>query len=315
MKKSIGIVSFTMLICTSSLYAMELVELENVSKKSLSINGYESLTENAFDMIQEQKKVFSNPVVINLAYAYLDAVHASLKLDQISRAFCALPAISKREVMSIMSIQLLHLHALVLCFPPEIVNHIIFCMLNGEKEALEYFYALPFTDAFDLYHEIKTKLADDTKPVGPLYAKSQQVRDLILKVQKKPWYYSRPIVDFENKGEIDLLSGDIKNMYLHDKQILVLPDDEHNRCTQKNLCTQALISGGLGLGSFGALSAVFGMLGACGACGTPAGIACSPFVLVTNSVASFGSGGFFFCMLYGGEGCRSLYHHSQEVTI
>src|SRR5262249_16946321 len=125
---------------------------------------------------------------------------------------------------------------------PEIVKeHIIRHMLDDEEEAVKQFYALPFTQAFSLYHGIKVKLKDGTKPVGPLFAKSEKVREFILDLQKNPWYYYQPIVNFEDKEEIDSLPEDVRNIYLQGKEIFVLPDAQHNNCVPRTLMKNSLI--------------------------------------------------------------------------
>src|SRR5260221_11257641 len=63
MKKSISVVSFIMVAYISSLHAMEL-ESQNLSKTSPSINGYGSLAEDTFDIIQEQKQRVYEPVTL-----------------------------------------------------------------------------------------------------------------------------------------------------------------------------------------------------------------------------------------------------------
>lgn len=313
MNKNISIAVFIVLTRVLSLSAME-IELTNLSKKSPSLNSYGSLTENTFDMIQNQKQMLSKLMVSNPVHAYFDELHSSLKLDQLRESFSALPEEGKCKAMKAMSTQLLYLHALALCLPPEIVrNHIVYCMLDEEKEAVEQFYDLPVLYAFDLYHEIKMGLADDTMPVGPLYAKSSQVRGLILELQKDPWYYFHSIVSPEKKEEIDAVSEDIKNMYLHDKTILVLPDDEHNECTPKKLCIVALTASSIGLGTFGIFSAFYASLGACCWCG--AKWAFSYPILPMNLSMSFAGAGIYSCLLGLCDGCCSLRHHSQEITI
>ncbi len=308
-KKSSGIISF-LVVSMMSLHAMELIDLTEVSL----IDDYGSLTKDTCDIIQQQTQTFLNPVFINPAGAYLDAIQSSLKLDQLSRSFCALSEKSKREVMRTMSLQLMYLHAITLCFPPEIVkDHIILSLLDGNTNATEQFYTMPFVQAFDLYHEIKTGLSDDRQPVGDLYAESKQVRDLVLKLQKTPWYYSQPIIDFEDNEEIGLLSGDIKNRYLGGKKILVLPDNAHNKCTPKKLCAYGWMFGGIGLGMFGCLEAIFAIVGA--VAGSGAAFACHPMSLLASGSFSVTSTLIPFCYSNVRDGCNSLHRHSQEITI
>ncbi len=309
MEKRIGIISF-LVVSIMSLHAMELIDLTELSL----IDNYGSLTKDTCDIIQQQRQTLANPVFINPAGAYLDAIQSSLKLDQLSRSFSTLSEQHKCEVMRTMSLQLLYLHAIALCFPPEIVKkHIILSLLDGNANAVEQFYTMPFVQAFDLYHEIKEGLSDDTQPVGDLYAESKHVRDLVLKLQKNSWYYAHPVINFEDNEEIGLLPGDIKSMYLGGKKILVLPDDEHNECTPKKLCISALIAGGGGLVIFGGVSAVFAIIEAC----TKSAIIgpCSPLVLGMNAGASFGVVSFSFCMLFSCGACNKLRKHSQQVII
>jgi len=307
-KKNISIVSF-IAMSMMSLHAMELIDLTQLPL----IDDYGSLTEDTFDIIQQQKQTFSNPVFINPAGAYLDAVQSSLKLDQLHKSFCSLSERSKREVMRTMSLQLLHLHAVALCLPPEIVkDHIILSLLDGNTDAAEQFYNVPFVQAFDLYHEIKEGLSDDTQSIGDLYAQSKQIRDLVLKLHKKPWYYSQPIINFEDNEEIGLLPDDIKSRYLGGKKILVLKEGKRNSVTPKEVCIGALISSGIGMVLFGGSSAVFAIVGACSTTG--AKLACSSMVLGVTAGASGGVSSLFFVFMLC-AGCESLRRHAQEITI
>jgi len=186
-----------------SLHAMELVELTNVSKKLPSINEHELLTESIFSDIEDQQQEQSKSVIIISAPEYLEAVHSSLKLDESYNAFRALSDGAKQTVLRTMSVQLLYLHAIAFCLPPEVVkDHIICTLLDDEEEAVKNFYNLPFAQAFNVYHIIKLNLADKSLPVGPLYAQSPQVHELVMKLQKNPWYYSQPIISFEDNEEI-----------------------------------------------------------------------------------------------------------------
>jgi hypothetical protein len=311
-KKNISIISFVA-ISMLSLHAMEL-EVASLSKKSPSINGYGSLSANVFDDIEDQQQEQSKSVMIMSAPEYLEKVHSSLKLDEWCNAFRTLSEGAKRIVVRTMSTQLLYLHAIVFCLPPEVVkDHIISALLDGEEEAVKIFYGLPFGPAFDVYHDIKSRLADDSLPIGPLYAKSPEVRALILKVQKNPWYYSQPVVNFEDNAEIGLLPDDIKSMYLRGKEILVLPDDEHNECTSKKLCIIALIAGGLGTGLFGGASALGASISACGCLPFNP---CDPITLGVNLAFSYGGVTCcVFCGNFGRAGYESLCVHSQKVTI
>jgi len=259
-KRSISIISL-IVISAMSLSAMEFESTE-LSKKSSSINGYGSLADNMFSDIENQQQEQSKSVIIISAPEYLEKVHSSLKLDEWCKSFCTLSDGAKRRVVRTMSTQLLYLHAIALCLPPEIVkDHIILALLDDENDAVKNFYDLPFVQAFDLYYDIKSSLADDTIPVGPLYAKSPQVRELILKLQKNPWYYSQPIMSFEDN---EALPDDIKKMYLRGKEILVLPDDEHNGCAQKKLCAGAFASVVVGTVLFGGFSTLLALIWGCG---------------------------------------------------
>lgn len=296
------------------LSAMELVELTNLSKKSASINDYGLLTENTLDIIQKQKTALSNPVLFDSVQSYFNAIHSSLALDQWYQAFSTLSETCKRKAMKIMSTQLLYLHVVALCLPPEIVkNHIIFFLLDGYKEAVEQFYTVSFVQAFDVYHEIKIELTDDTKPVGPLYAQSQKMRDLIFKMQKNPWYYSLPIVEFEDKQEIAELPEDIKNIYLGGKSIFILPDEQHNFCTPNKICRGTLISSCTGLGSFGLMSGAGAAVGACNGCGPQ--LACVPIFLKINVGMSCAFGCAVPCFTLLLTSYRKLQEYSEYITI
>lgn len=213
---------FLAISCVLPLSAMEF-ELTNLSQRSSSINGYGSLTENIFSTIQEQKRELSKSLLVNPVRAYLDEFHASFKLDQVYKSFAALPEKCKRAAMRTMSLQLLYAHALALCLPPEIIkNHIIRLMLDDEGDAVEQFYTLSsFTQAFDVYHEIKTSKKNDDHSIGSVFAKYCKARDLISKALTNSWYSYVPIISQEDIAKIESLDAHIKNSFLHERGIFV----------------------------------------------------------------------------------------------
>jgi len=130
--------------------------------------------------------------------------------------------------------------------------------INDLKEkismAAEQFYTTPIGQAFDLYHTIKIWLADDTKPIGPVYAMPQAEQNALLGV-KLSWYYSVPIINGENEELLNGLSDELKQMYLQGKNPVVLKD-------KKNLC-KAIGGGSCVFGStFGPLTALGVHMGA-----------------------------------------------------
>lgn len=304
MKRNISIISL-IVISMLSIHAMEL-ELTELSKKSLSINEYESLADNMFSDIEDQQQEQSKSVMIMSAPEYLEKVH-SLKLDEWGKSFRALSEGAKRKVMRIMSTQLLYLHALAFCLPPEVVkDHIICALLDGENDAVKNFYDLPFGPAFELYHDIKSSLPDKSLPVGLLYAKSPQVRELILGLQKNPWYYFQPIISLEDNEEIGLLSDDMKNMYLAGKKISVISDETRDFFTPKTLCLATLFGCGMGLVSWGIAE---GMVSCCFGGGV-----CTPISLKVGG-GMVPSVGLITGASFLGVGYCDLRYRSQQVTI
>lgn len=306
MKRSISIISLFVMTMIS-LHAMELVELTELSKKSSS-NGYGSLADNIFGDINDQQQEQSKSVIIISAPAYLEAVHASLKLDEWYNAFRALSEGAKRTVLRTMSTQLLYLHAIAFCLPPEIVqDHIICALLDGEEDAVKNFYALPFGPAFDVYHDIKSNLADDSLPVGPLYAKSPQVRELILKLQKNPWYYSQPVISLEDNEEMGLLSDDMKNMYLAGKTISVVSNETLNSLRPKQLCLFSSFVCAIGLVSMGVTGGIMSCFMSDKTLIVPTLLKVGAIVLPSTGLIGCGS---VLCV-----GHSDLRNRSQQVTI
>jgi len=243
-----------------------------------------------FSDIENQQQELSKGVVVNPAAAYLEAVHSSLKLDELHKSFCALSEKSKRTVLRTMSTQLLYLHAIALCLPPEIVkDHIVFYMFDGEKKAIEkavnQFYVLPVIQAFDVYHTIQVELIDDTKPISPLYAASQEERNAIL--IKAPRFSSVVRVNVETKKLLDEMPDELK-VYVKDKKVIVLGEFDRDLYDPKQLTFGVMENGCIAVSS-GAL--VFGVLEgfwALVACGP--NLACSPTILIIDAALSGATG-------------------------
>lgn len=312
MNKSMSRVAFVVALCTQPLFAMEL-ELIDFSKQ-LVLSDEESFTENIFDTIQEQQIALLQSTEDNSAQTYYNDLYSLLTLDRLPEKFNRLSEKCKREVLQTISTPLLYLHVLAVNLPPDIIkNHIIFCMLDHEEEAVEKFYALPLMRALDIYHTIKSELINDAVRVGPLYAQSSQVRDLILKLQKEPWYYSSSIVNFESKEKIDLLPEELKNTYLHGKKILVLPTNDFATCIPKKIGETALLWCSMGACLFGSVSAIWTVGGLI--VGSGYGMACNPLVLSMNSGVSFGFSGVWSCIFCAQKGWQDLCDHSEHMTL
>ncbi len=214
--------------CITSLQAMEIAQEQSPL-----------LTENTLDIIHKQQHALYRPV------KQISSPH-SLPLSEIRKYFCALSDDCKHTIIKTMSTPLLLLSCVAICLPPELVKeHICLPMMDGEimpdlkqeemdnlkKQfdiAAEQFYTTPIGQAFDLYQAIKIWLADDTKPIGPVYAMSQVEQRALLGV-KLSWYYSAPIINGENEELLNGLSDELKQMYLQDKNPVVLKD-------KRNLC-------------------------------------------------------------------------------
>lgn len=210
--------------CITSLHAME------IEQKSLHIQS-PLLTENTLDTIHKQQQGLYKT----------SSIH-SLALSEMHQYFCNISDNHhKRSIIKTMSTQLLLLSCIATYLPPELVhNNICFFMLDCEENAAKQFYTTPIGQAFDLYQAIKIWLADDTKPIGPLYALPQAERNALLGV-KLSWYYPAPIINGESEELLNGLPDELKHMYLHGKNPRVLKN-------QKNLC-KALGAGSCVFGS------------------------------------------------------------------
>lgn len=293
MKRNIGITFIATAII--SVYAMELVELTELSKKSSSMNGYGSLTEDTFDIIQEQKKALNESVTsiqtndnTMLSFLSLHTMCQSFKTmseDDIRLAIKNLPTHLFK------SKKLLLLLSAVMILLPEVTHYICLHMLDGEKDAADLFFTLPFLQAFDLYHEIKKTKMNDNQTIGSLYVKYYDARDLILKAQESPWYSYVPLMPPEDKEKIDLLDADIKNSFLQEQEIFLTdkefgPGEKLRHCLAmalpKPLC---MVVTGVGFASC-VFTFVFGLTAAIGGIK----IACNPGVVSTAIGASIGGG-------------------------
>lgn len=196
--------------CITSLHAME-IEQELLQQSPL-------LTANTLSIIRKQQQA-----------SYKTSSIHSLALSEMHQYFCNISDNYKRTVIKTMSTQLLLLSCIATYLPPELVhNNICFFMLDCEANAAKQFYTTPIGQAFDLYQAIKIWLADDTKPIGPLYGRPQAERNALLGV-KLSWYYPAPIINAESEELLNGLPDELKHMYLQGKNPRVLKN-------QRNFC-------------------------------------------------------------------------------
>ncbi len=311
MKRIISALICIKVMCVPLLYAMEVIELEDISNVS-SIHHYESLSEDIFNDIEEQKQALYGSITD------YNTLLTSSSLHQMSQCFYALSDDSKRIVINNMpaclfkSKNLSLLLSAMMLLPPEVIQYVCLHMLDGEKDASEQFYVLPFVQALDRYYQIKIGLADDAKPVGPLYLKPEQVCDLaLLRMHEKPWYLPISFVSFDDNKEINSLDETTKNLYLAGKELFVLPEgDGYTLCTKNNLYSIALASG-IGLCAFSLGSGIGATVGALSS--GVGSVLCNPAFVVINGVAScvLGISASYGCSCITGNGV----HRYQRIRI
>ncbi len=254
----------------------------------------------------------------------------SFSLENIRKQFCAMSDDYKRAVMKTMSTQLLLLSCVAIYLPPELVKNICLSMMDGKVAsdltqekidmlrekidmAAEVFYTMSIGQAFDLYYGIKIKLKDKTKPIGLLYIASESERNVVLGL-KSSWYYAQPVINFNDKEKIDLLSDDLKQTYLQGQEIFVLPDDAHNAWAPTTLGRNILIGTGAGVGTLGVMSALGALIAV--SCGCPvSSILCNPGFLGANlSITGLFALATPFCGLHDDE-CCGVCRHSHHMTL
>lgn len=203
------ITGFFVVVMTISLHAMDFEQI-------ISINNYGSLAENALYSIRGQEGALYKP--IKQVQAYQGIPFSSLSLRDIRQHFCAMSDNCKRAIIKTMSTQLLLLACVATLLPEDLVkDHIGLFVFDGHKGAAEKFYKIPLLEHFELYHDIKLRLADDTKPIGPLYVASQLERLVILRVEAP--------FNFDGQKAIDEMDNELRAMYLQGETEIVLKPD------------------------------------------------------------------------------------------
>ncbi len=293
MKRSISIV-IIVIASISSLHAMDI------------INSYVSLTDNTLHDIHEQQYALCERIN---SVETGDGSIFSLSL----RDLCNLSDDNKYAIINHMhlltskTVSLLLGSAMIL--PKELIeNHICLCMFDGHKVAAEHFYKEPLLHAFDVYYQVRAGLADDNKPIGPLYLASQAERDAVLRV-KKLWYYSVPIMSSEEKKLLDAVSDPLKQVYLQDQEVVIVPYDA---CTSKQLLKIIFLSSGVTLLSFGGMAGGLALIGSF--FGITLGMSCHPVALATEATCA-GICGSCTCLGMLMKGVCDISYHSMRVII
>lgn len=215
MKRSI-ITGILTVVMTLSLHAME-IEQTGPSKS----NDYGSFVKKKLNVVRGQMRAWYESIQQMQTHRDLSL----FSLQDIKKELCAMFDDDKKEIIKNMSTQLLMLSCIATYLPEDVVkDHICLFMLDGCRQEAETFYKTPLIEHFELYHNFKTRLADDTKPIGPLYAASQGERDLILGLQQ-PWYCALPVMCLDRKKMLDEMRDELKQIYTLGKKISVIPDD------------------------------------------------------------------------------------------
>lgn len=287
MKKNIVKASFIVAICTLSLSAME-SEQKRLLTESSSMSGYGSLTKNIFNNVHQQQQALTHSIE---QQEFSDI--SSFSLKNMYNKFCAMSDKNKRAVIKAMPTQLLFLSCVAICLPPELVGSICLSMMHGRipvdldkveiirlkmkiNEATKQFYIAPIVEALNLYNSIRVALADDTLPIGPLYAGSEAERNTVLQLKSQPYPLD------EDFAQVELLSKGTKATYLHDQKIYFLPDSL-NLFQWHSYCLGAV---GCGSGTFVCTSLMLAVIGTCTVYG-PA-LACHTTAMSINGVVSGG---------------------------
>jgi hypothetical protein len=119
---------------------------------------------------------------------------------------------------------------------PENVHQKIFSyMFGGDEDAALTFYNKPILEAFQLYHEIKKKVAGD-RNIACLYKMRQEKRDMTLQAINL-WNSPVPMQDIsgfisEDSDEIDEEPGFCN--YLAGKEVMLMPD--YRECSPVHVC-------------------------------------------------------------------------------
>jgi hypothetical protein len=219
-------------------------------------------------------------------------------LENMHQKFCGMSQESKRALVKIMSTELLFLACVAIFLPGDIVkNHICYHMMDGnftlditqEKvnklkakigKAAHEFYITPINQMFDVYHAIARNHLCDTKPIGLLYLASKENRENILKI-KSSWYYSVPIIDEQTKQLLDNeLDEELRQIYLQDQEVIVLPDVAEHLWVEDRLHQNLLIGVGSSLCLFGCTTGIGSLIGFLSGGGLI--YACNPSFLITN---------------------------------
>lgn len=276
---------------TTSLYSMEIEQIA-------SVNNYGSLTENTLNAIRGQEYALYEPIW------HAQAPFSLLSLRDIHNHFCDMPEDDKKATLKTMSTQLLLLSCVATCLPEELVkDHICFFMMDGCKPAAEKFYVTPLLEHFELYHDIKVRLADDTKPIGPLYAASQKDRNMILHV-KTSHASSVPVICRTDKKVIDQIEDSIRDTYLKGMTVSVVRDSRIEECIEKGACYT--VTGVLILDAF-VTGGLFGV--SIVACGKQ--VVCQP--CVASSFALLPTG--LLTLLASGDCCHKMQMDKENVIL
>lgn len=311
MKKSIVLIC-VMIMFKSSLHAMEI------------LTDYASLTETTFSHIHDQQDVLYQEVaLVEQDYSVL----FSLSLHQMGKHFGTMSdydkhvAIKNIPVRFFMSENLLLLLGSVMLLPQELVQKICVFMMDGriasdltqeEKNQMQeeiatagkQLYIDPLEQAFEVYHGIKVKLSDDSKPIGPLYVASQEERDAVMRM-KKLWYF----MSSEEKKLFDAVDDTFRQTYLQGQEVVVLP---YEVCTLHQMITPIVISGGMTLLSFGCLTGVLSLLEL--TFGIPCAVSCNSGALTTSAVGAGFCGSCMYCGIVI-KRLHDTWNLSQRMTL
>lgn len=114
-----------------------------------------------------------------------------------------------------------------------IQDAIIYRMFDGYLPALIKFKSQSFSKSFALYKELKNRLQKSHKPVGPLFAASDNDRALALKIMYP--CCCCPMITQSEDDYIPMLNEDCKQ-YIINKSVFVVPNKKDWKHIVMNFC-------------------------------------------------------------------------------